>query len=116
MLRKDTLFLTALISICKDYEVELFILCDIHTQLTQALRAQADNVICTKRSEENELDIYIERYAGYSIPSKQWKCHITNVKELFYCDIKGESASYRFNDKVVKNEHIASMGDYWRES
>lgn len=115
MLRKDPLFLTALMSICKDYEVELFILCDINAQQTQALRAQADNVVCTKRTGESELDIYIERYAGYSIPSKQWKCHITNVQELFYCDIKGENTSYRFNDKVVKNEHITSMEDYWKE-
>nr|WP_302830184.1 hypothetical protein [uncultured Bacteroides sp.] len=112
MIAKDSLFLTALISICKDYEIDLFILCDKSSHLVQALRAQADNVICTER-KESEFNIYIERYTGYSTPSKIWKCSVNNIKELFYCDVDQTKKKYSLNEKTITNSNISSMDNYW---
>lgn len=115
MIRKDSLFLTGLISICKDYNVDLFILCDKSSEMVQALRAQADNVICTERTSEYDLDIYIERYSGPSSPSHIWACRITNIKELFYCDVEAGVKKYRLNEKSIKNFSVHTMEDYWKK-
>lgn len=115
MIRKDSLFLTGLISICRDYNVDLFILCDKSSEMVQALRAQADNVICTERTSSYDLDIYIERYSGPSSPSHIWGCHVSNIKELFYCDVEKNNKKYRINEKSIKNFSVYSMEDYWKK-
>lgn len=117
VLHSDKLFLTTLISICKDYMIDLFILCDKNSPLVPALRAQTDNLVCTERTKTNELSIYIERYAGYSTPSKIWKCNITNMLELFYCDVENEERKkFNMSEKYVNNECISSMENYWNKT
>lgn len=115
MIRKDSLFLTGLISICKDYDVDLFILCDKSSEIVQALRAQADNVICTERTPDYDLNIYIEHYSGPSSPSHIWACHVTNIKDLFYCDVESGCKRYRLNEKSIRNFSVYSMEDYWKK-
>ena len=115
MIRKDSLFLTGLISICKDYNVDLFILCDKSSERVQELRAQADNVICTERTPAYDLNIYIERYSGPSSPSHIWGCHVTNIRELFYCDAEENNKKYRINEKSIENFSVYSMESYWEK-
>lgn len=109
-LHADKLFLTTLISICKDYEVDLFMLCDKSSSLVPALRAQVDNVICTERIGKSSLNVYIERYAGYSRPSQIWKCKFDNILGQFYCD---DNNRFEMNDRCFSEEYIHSMDDYW---
>lgn len=115
MIDKDPLFLTGLISICKDYDVDLFILCDKYSNKVEALRAQADNVICTERTPDYDLNIYIEHYFGPSSPSHIWGCHITNIKDLFYCDTESYAERYRLNPKSIKSFSLYSMENYWKK-
>lgn len=115
MINKDPLFLTGLISICKDYDVDLFILCDKHSDKVEALRAQADNVICTERTPDYDLNIYIEHYFGPSSPSHIWGCHITNIKDLFYCDTEPYCKRYSLNPKSIRSFSLHSMDDYWKK-
>ena len=116
MLNDDNLFLTTLISICKDYDIDLFMLCDKSSPLVRALRAQADNVICTERIDERAVSIYIERYAGYSIPSQLWKCNINDIFDTFYCDLDSESGKkFKMSERHIVNESIITMEDYWNK-
>lgn len=115
MIDKDSLFLTGLISICKDYDIDLFILCDKYSDKVEALRAQADNVICTERTPDYDLNIYIEHYFGPSSPSHIWGCHITDIKDLFYCDTETNFQRYRLNSKNIKSFSTYSMEDYWKK-
>lgn len=116
VLHSDKLFLTTLISICKDFMIDLFMLCDKNSPLVPALRAQTDNLICTERVGDNELSIYIERYAGYSTPSKIWKCNVTSVLELFYCDVENEERkNFKMSERHITNESLMSMEHYWND-
>lgn len=115
MIDKDSLFLPGLISICKDYAIDLFILCDKSSDKTGALRSTADNVICTERNSDYDLDIYVERYAGYSFPSHIWGCHVTNIKDLFCCDAESkDKKKYRLNEKSLRGFKVCSLEKYWR--
>lgn len=114
MLNNDNLFLTTLISICKDYDIDLFMLCDKSSSLVRALRAQADNVICTERIDERAVSIYIERYVGYCIPSQLWKCNINDIFDTFYCDLESESdKKFNMSERHIVNEPLITMESYW---
>lgn len=112
ILRNDSLFLTTLISICKDEGIDLFILCDKSAQLVYELRFQADNVICTERTSEDIL-LYIEKYAGYNDPSRIFGCRIANIEELFYCDRDEDSSKFYLNSKQISGLSISTMNNYW---
>lgn len=115
MINEDSLFLPGLISICKDYAIDLFILCDKSSKMIDTLRSNADNVICTERVSEYDLNIYVERYAGYSSPSHIWGCHVTNIKDLFCCDAESkDKKKYRLNDKSLTGFKVYSLEKYWR--
>lgn len=114
-LHMDKLFLTTLISICKDYGVDLFMLCDSSSPLVPALRAQADNVICTERSKEiSSLNVYIERYVGFSRPSQIWKCCFSNIMEQFFCEtVQKKGPQFNISDRNITEDCISSMEQYW---
>lgn len=112
ILRNDSLFLTTLISICKEEGIDLFILCDKSAELAYELRFQADNVICTERTSKDIL-LYIEKYSGYNDPSRIFGCRIANIEELFYCDRNKESSGLFLNDKQISGLSISTMSDYW---
>lgn len=113
MLKSDPLFLTTLISICRDYNIDLIILCDREAYLAKELRVQADNVICTERNEK-EIKLYIEHYAGYNDPSHIYGCTITQIEELFCCDTDKKSGTeFILNEKHIKGFPVSSMREYW---
>lgn len=118
LLHKDPLFLPSLISICKVHGVDLFILCDRTSELAESLRAQADNVVLTERTSENYLNIFVERYDGYSYPSRMWGCEVLDVKDLFYCDIDHdrngrETKYYSLNRRRTRSIQVYSLEDVW---
>lgn len=85
-LNKDPLFLSAIMYVCREHGVDLYLLCDKQCDLCNPLRAMADNVICTEKKRNGKPRIYIERYAGYSItPSKMYCGEVKKVEELFVC-------------------------------
>lgn len=114
LLHKDPLFLPSLISICKVHGVDLFILCDRKSELAESLRAQADNVILTERTHSNGLNIYVERYDGPSYPSRIWGCAVSDIKDLFYCDIERDKCNderkiYSLNRKRTRSLQVFSL-------
>jgi len=143
LLKEERLFLTALVTLCHESNVELQILCDKKAELTKELCSLADNVVCIQREEDelNKISLYIERFAEHVSPSEIYKYEILNVHELFTCDgtdmrlnlnISGTSDGSNVNDikseqteddkkqkvpcsnVVVTYKQIGSMKDYWR--
>lgn len=112
MLHDDTLFLTTLISICRNEGVELIILCDKSACSAHELRFQADNVICTERTSDDIL-LYIEKFSGYNDPSHIFGCRISKIGELFYCDDDDEHPVMSLNNKCITGISVSSMSDYW---
>jgi len=118
LLKRDILFLTTLISICKDYDVNLLILCDKSSAFVHELRSLADNVICTEvvcpeHKKEKETRIYLEKYAGYNAPSHIFACRIKKMEDLFYCESLNGKLSYHLNENRVENMNVFNMDEYW---
>ena len=98
--------------------MDLFILCDRTSELAESLRAQADNVVLTERTSENYLNIFVDRYDGYSYPSRMWGCEVLDVKDLFYCDIDHdrngrETKYYSLNRRRTRSIQVYSLEDVW---
>ncbi len=118
LLKQDTLFLPALIDECRNRGIALYFLCDKHAKLVQSLRSLADNVICTERTPNGGMKIYVERYAGYNTRhSKIFAGQISQMEDLFECYEKGSHENKRtfFNldsDKI-KEEKMYCMDNFW---
>lgn len=118
-LKENELFLAALILICKERGISLYVLCDKHGKQAKALKALSENVIYTARDKDGKLLIYIEKFAGYNnTPSKIYCGKVKSVKNLFECyeriDDKEQKTSYfSFNSMEIEDNPVSSMVDFW---
>lgn len=116
LLKQDDLFLTALISICKENGIDLFILiCNKDACKTQELRALSDNVICIERKDK-DIKIYIERYYGYNDPSHIFggKIKISDMQKLFYCEKeKKDMQKFGFSKNLIDPIYVDNMDNFW---
>lgn len=119
-LAKDTLFLSALVNICREKNIYSYILCDKTGAKANELRAVADNILCTGRDKKGNLQIFIERFIGfYSTPSKIYCGYVKKVKDLFECYYKIENDNkkrwyYRLNNIEIDDDTVISMDDFWK--
>lgn len=122
-LSKDPLFLPALIYICREYGVMLYLLCDKNCKLRDPLRSLADNIICTEKTDNGKPRIYIERYAGYNItPSKMYCGEVADIEKLFVChdryDENGnrirKAENYLIDSTDIKDRKLSDMTEYWK--
>jgi len=129
LLKEEQLFLTALVTLCRENNVELQILCDKKAELTKELCSLADNVVCIQREEDelNKISLYIERFAEHVSPSEIYKYEILNVHELFTCDgtdmrlnlnvpetSESDNGNNSCSNVIVTYKQIGSMKNYWR--
>ena len=118
-LKNSMMFLSALVSICREKGIQLFILCDKSASKVAELRAVSDNIICTGRNKQGRLQLYIERYIGFTnTPSKIYCGIVNNAKNLFECyykvDEKKEKKTYfKLNSMQIDDDKVSSMKDYW---
>lgn len=119
LLHNSPLFLSALVSVCRDREISLYLLCDKNGSIVNELKTVADNVVCTDRADNDKLEIYIERFAGYNnTPSKIYCGRINSVKELFECykrknEKEIDVTFYGLNSMQIEDHHTSSMNKYW---
>jgi hypothetical protein len=111
LLKQDKLFLTALISICKEQNIDLFILCDKNALKVNELRFLADNVICTER-KDNDIRFFIERFSGYYDPSHIYGCKISNISDLFFCKTDKE-IGYGINMNRIDPIRVDNLDEFW---
>ena len=119
LLDNERLFLPALISICKERNISLHILCDKISKYVESLRSLADNIIYTDRDSDGKSLIYIEKFAGYNnAPSKIYCGKIKSLKELFECYNIFDNSRKHINlfgidSSKIEDRPVASMDDFW---
>ena len=109
LLKEDPLFLPALIAICKEWGIDLCILCDKSASLVKNLRSLADNVICMERLDDKDSRIYIERSFGYNAPSHIFGGKIENIANLFTCNKR----AYSLHENSVEPISVPNMNHFW---
>ncbi len=127
-LKKTSLFLPALVSICRNRDIELKMLCNKKAGLTAEVCAIADNVVCIRRDKEDieNITLYLEKNASNTVPSEILEYKISGVYNLFCCGdngvefnakfyLDGDTASNESLAKVIVSK-IGSMKDYWRDT
>lgn len=120
LLKDNVLFLPALIDECRNRGIALYVLCDKHSLQVKALRALADNVVCTKRTDKGKAMVCVEKYSGYnSKPSKIFAGEIVCVEDLFECYEKGGQDSrktfFDFDADKIEEKKVYTMEDYWNK-
>ena len=144
LLKNNQLFLSALITLFREYNVKAQILCDKRAMLAQPLCSMADNVVCIRREEEDvdKVTIYIERNSEHVEPSGIYRYTVKNIERMFRCssnDLQIEltkNITYKTLQEIKKTDKrpsekdngddtgkaetsvvctkIGSMKEYWR--
>ncbi len=121
LLQNNSLFLSALMTLCRDNDIALYILCNKKSDLTKSLRALADNVVCMDRDSKGKALVYVERFAGYNnTPSKIYCGKIEDITELFKCyeqynDTDEKELSFTFNEFVIEDKNVISTDIFWEK-
>lgn len=104
-LKGDGVFLSAIMNICRENDVSLYILCDKDAKSRDILKALADNIVCTEKTESGLPQIYVERCSGYYNPPSKMYCGVINkIEELFECNEQSGS-----NDETIYNFTISPI-------
>lgn len=114
-LKKTPLFLSALITICRENLAELKIICDKRANLVGELCSLTDNALCIQREENeiNSMTLYIERNLGGIESTGLCKLHVKDTSKLFKCD----KHKLRLNSSAqITMDKIGSMKEFWRKS
>lgn len=113
-LKKTPLFLSTLVTLCRQNYAELKIICDKRASLVGELCSLSDNVLCIYRDEPDtdSLEVYVERNFGGIYSTGLAKYKISNTKGLFFC----QNGKFAMNDKDIKMMPIGSMKEFWRKS
>lgn len=117
-LKQTSLFLSALINICRNNKVEIKILCDKRAALVNELCSLADNIICIQREEKdlNRMTCYIERCTHNLAPSEVFKMDIPDIETCFHCNYNCKEKKYSLDANNIKSKKIGSMKEYWRKT
>ena len=117
-LYQDPLFIPALVDECRERKIALYILCDKYSRMADNLRVLADNVVCTSRNSNGNLELFVERYSGYNaISSKIFAGRINKVENLFTCYEQGSRGNrqtiYEINSNEIDLLDVYFMSEYW---
>ena len=120
LLKSNKLFLSALVTFCRDRKVDLTILSDKKASLTQELCTLADNVICMEREvkdRDRAATIRIERSSQPHEISKIMSYKIKDMLKLFRCDSESKEFIINNGDNGYYDIYeIGSMKGYWRKT
>lgn len=113
-LRKTPLFLSTLITLCRQNFAELKMICDKRANLVGELCSLSDNVLCIYRDETDldKITVYMERNFGGLHSSGLAKFLISLDDELFICN----DGKFSINENNIQIQKVASMKEYWRET
>lgn len=122
LLKNNDLFLNTIKNYCQKRNIDLVVLCDKDAGLAQRLRSLADNVLCLKQiEEENMLSVFVEKYSGNVPPSKILKGNIkidvmdgenkqTTIYDIFSC--KNGICSLNFESNI---DFPVYLHDFWKD-
>ena len=120
-LKGDGDFLSAIMNICREHDISLYILCDKEAKSRDILRALADNVVCTEKTGDGKPRIYVERCSGYYNPPSKMYCGVVDkIEELFECNEQycaNAENIYRFTISPIHIEDmtIPNNDHFWKK-
>ena len=113
-LKRESLFLSALINLCREKKIELCILCDKKASLAKELCSLADNVVCTRRgmADRDKVSVYLEKVMGHvgTHPCEIFQYDLRNASRLFVCGKEG----LELDSSCIAAKEIGSMKEFWR--
>lgn len=120
-LKGDGDFLSAIMNICRENDVSLYILCDKDAKSRDILKALADNIVCTEKTESGLPKVYVERCSGYYNPPSKMYCGIINkIEELFECNEQSGSCDETIYNFTISPIHIddktvPNIDNFWND-
>lgn len=117
----DDDFLNVLMNICRENDISLYILCDKEAKSRDRLKAMADNVVCTEKTDKGQPKILVERCSGYyNPPSKMYCGIIKNIEDLFLCEgQKGpqypNGLRFSMNSLQIEDEIVYNIDSFWKK-
>lgn len=119
-LKGDGDFLSAIMNICREHDISLYILCDKEAKSRDILKALADNVVCTEKTGKGNPRIYVERCSGYYNPPSKMYCGVVDkIEELFECNEQycaNAENNYHFTISPIRIEDMAIPNNdhFWK--
>lgn len=120
-LKGDGDFLSAIMNICREHDISLYILCDKEAKSRDILKALADNVVCTEKTGDGKPRIYVERCSGYYNPPSKMYCGVVDkIEELFECNEQycaNAENNYHFTISPIRIEDmtIPNNDHFWKK-
>ncbi len=113
-LKKTPLFLSALVTLCRQNYTELKMICDKRASMVGELCSLSDNVLCIYKDEADidSLEVYMERNFGGIDSTGLAKYKILKINNLFFC----KDGEFIMNDEHIEVMPIGSMKEFWRKS
>lgn len=113
-LKKTPLFLSALVTLCRQNYAELKMICDKRASLVGELCSLSDNVLCIYKDEADidSLEVYMERNFGGIDSTGLAKYKILKTNDLFFC----KDGEFVMNNEHIEVIPIGSMKEFWRKS
>lgn len=113
-LKSNPLFMSTLISLCRENYAELKMICDKKASVVDELCSLSDNVLCIKREEKDDdcMTVYLERNLGGVESTGLCRYEIEKPYSLFKCDGSGLA----MNEQCVTPVNIGSMKEFWRQT
>ena len=114
-------FLSAIMNICREHDISLYILCDKEAKSRDILKALADNVVCTEKTGDGKPRIYVERCSGYYNPPSKMYCGVVDkIEELFECNEKycaNAENIYRFTISPIHIDDLTILNNdhFWKK-
>lgn len=113
-------FLSAIMNICREKDISLYILCDKEAKSKEKLRALADNIVCTEKDENGNPKIYVERCSGYYNPPSKLYCGVVKkIDRLFECNEQfhknsENTYSYTINPVYLEDKTVPNIDHFWK--
>lgn len=121
-LKNNRMFLSAVMNLCREKNIMLYVISDKKAELCGELVALADNVVYTDKNHDGNPRVFIERCSGhYNPPSKLYCGEIKHVNKVFECkeqymsvqgcETKKKTYEMSFNPLQIKEMAVKKWND-----
>ena len=113
-------FLSAIMNICREHDISLYILCDKDARSRDVLRALADNIVCTEKTEDGHPRIFVERCFGYYNPPSKLYCGVIgDIERLFECNEQSVGSCksmlrFTINPLQIEDRTVPNIDKFWQ--
>lgn len=120
LLKGDSDFLNAIMIICRERGISLYILCDKDAKSRDVLKSIADNIVYMEKTSDGRPIVYVERCSGYYNPPSRLYCgEIKKIERLFECNERYDRGDvnnlyFTINPVYIIDKSVAKIDDLWK--